>query len=121
MKPKERHTHEGALVTEICKCGAVRKDYGKWVRQDQEVNQAAKMLVNRYLAQSTPEERSERATQAVATRWKGRSKKDKSEFMSWMASHPRPGRKVQERCPCGKYSVNLAYKRGHKCSPPAAT
>jgi hypothetical protein len=78
------------------------------------------MMVARWLENSTPEERSEKAARSAATRWAGKDK-ERIKFMSRIASAPRPNSRtrIEDRCPCGKYSRWLAEKRGHKCQAAA--
>jgi hypothetical protein len=109
----KQHHHLAVRTTEVCACGAVRIDGGSW--DEHHPDPAGQALVAKYLAVSTPEERSAKATLAAQARWRGTSAKERSEYMRWMAQQPRPGRRIAERCPCGRYSVDLAQRRGHRC------
>ena len=106
------HKHQSARTVDICRCGASRINGGEWI-EGKDPNAVA--LGNKATAMSTPEERHEKAKSGGAERWKGKSRKERKEFMSWMASQPRPGRRIEDRCECGRFSRRLAEKRGHLC------
>jgi hypothetical protein len=64
---------------------------------------------------SSPEERSQRASAGGVGRWKGKKASQRIEFMRQIASRPRPGARVEDRCECGRYSRERAEKIGHLC------
>ena len=64
---------------------------------------------------STHEERIQKGMAGGRKRWEGKTAKERSAFMSWMAARPRPNRRIEERCQCGRFSRVLAEKRGHLC------
>jgi hypothetical protein len=116
-KKKTKHTHEAAQVTELCACGAVRHNQGPWILPGDKSHgpdPLAQALTARYLVRTTPEERSQNAKLAAASRWAGKEK-ERKKFLTTIARRPRPSRVIQDRCPCGRYSRWLAAKRGHRC------
>jgi hypothetical protein len=108
----KKHVHKAARATEFCACGAVRTDEGEW---ETGKDPHAVALAAKAVAMSTPEQRHEKATAGGFGRWKGTSSKERSEHMSEVASQPRPSRRVEDRCECGRYSREYAGKRGHLC------
>jgi len=106
------HEHKAERTLEVCACGATRPPEGEWTEAGQA---ASRMLVSRYLDNSTPEERSANARKGAKRRWKGAPKSRRREYMQYVASAPRPNARIADRCPCGKFSRTLAEKRGHKC------
>jgi hypothetical protein len=110
----KKHVHKAARAMEFCACGAIRADGGEWTEGK---DPRAAALGHKTAAMSTPEERSRKAAAGGEGRWTGATKKQRSQYMSWMASLPRPSRRIEDRCACGKYSKTLAERRGHKCSP----
>lgn len=115
-KPKP-HKHHAVQLVEVCSCGATRVNGGDWETGKSPVGV---MMGAKALAMSTPEERHERAKSGAAERWRGKTPTQRKEFMRWMASHPRPTRRIAERCPCGRYSLTYAAARRHKCTAPEA-
>lgn len=109
-----KHQHKPARIVEICGCGCARINGEEWSGPDAP-NPLAQALASRYVAQTTHAERSEKSKRAAASRWAGRAK-EKAAFIHAMASRPRPGGRIADRCPCGKYSRWHAAKRGHKCN-----
>ena len=112
MGKKREHVHEPVGILEFCSCGATRKDDGEW---NTGKDPAAVALGSKAIAMSTAEERHARAVAGGAGRWGEKSNEEKSDYMSWMASQPRPSRRLKERCPCGRFSVTTAAKRKHVC------
>jgi hypothetical protein len=111
-----KHEHKSERLLEVCECGATRPHGTEKPWEPRNARTAGAELVGHYLARATPEDLAERSTKAAQARWK--TAKQRSKHMSFMAKHPRPGRVVQDRCPCGLYSKAYAAKRGHKCEPP---
>lgn len=108
----KKHTHKAARVTEFCTCGAVRTNTGDW---ETGKDQAAVALAAKAFAMSTPEQRAEKAAAGGFGRWKGINKAERSELMSHMASQPRPSRRIEDRCECGRFSREYAERKGHLC------
>ena len=109
---KKPHTHKAQRSTEYCACGATRTNGGDWVVGK---DPAAVALAAKAIAMSTPEERREKAAAGGTQRWKGVPAKERREFLSKIASQPRPSRRIEDRCECGRYSREYAEKRGHVC------
>jgi hypothetical protein len=78
----------------------VRIDQGDW--DEHHPDPAGQALVAKYLAQSTPGERSQRASVAAKARWQATPKQERRRYMRWMAQQPRPSRRIADRCACGK-------------------
>jgi hypothetical protein len=117
---KKEHKHKPYLIIKQCLCGAHQIGNGEWEKPGEGPDPLGQALVGKWLQSSTPEERSEKAYKAAETRWKGRES-ERRKFMSRIASGPRnykPRIPPENRCPCGKYSLYLAKKRGHKCEAP---
>ena len=72
-------------------------------------------LGNKALAMSTPEQRAEKAAAGGDARWKGTSAKERSALMRHVAAGPRPGRRIEDRCECGRFTREYAEKKGHLC------
>ena len=113
-KPKP-HYHQARRKVEYCKCGAMRINHGAWKQNVR--NPAAVELAEKGVAMSTPEELSERGAVGGEKRWAGKTKAERSAFMSWMAKQPRPGARIppEEMCECGRYSQEQAKKKNHVC------
>ena len=110
----KKHTHKAARAMEVCACGAVRTNGGEWAEGK---DPRAVALGTMTAAMAAPEERIAKAAEGGAGRWEGTTKTERSQYMRWMARHPRPSRRIGDRCACGKYSKATAERRGHKCSP----
>lgn len=106
------HEHAPDHTMEVCSCGATRSPEGEWA------DPAGQALVRRYIERSTPEERAANARKSAATRWAGKEL-ERNKFLRKIARRPRPNARIQDRCPCGKYSRAVAEKRGHKCEAAA--
>jgi hypothetical protein len=108
----KKHVHKAARTTEFCACGAVRTDEGGW-----EVGKGphAMAMAAKAIAMSTPEQRRQIAAAGGAERWKGTTAKERCAFMSRVASQPRLGRRIEDRCECGRYSRVYPEKWGHLC------
>ena len=109
---KKTHTHRAARTTEVCACGATRTGNGQW---EYGKNPNAVALAAKAVAMSTPEQRQEVAAAGGASRWKGTTKAQRSEAMREVASRPRPGSRIEDRCECGRFSREYAEKHGHLC------
>ena len=108
----KKHNHKAVRTTEFCSCGAARTNGGEWVVGK---DPAAVALSAKAVAMSTPEQRLERATAGGYERWKGTTPKSRSETMREIASRPRPGRRIEDRCECGRFSRVYAERHGHVC------
>lgn len=111
-KKPHAHKHKTARALEFCSCGATRTGDGEW---ETGKDPAAVALASKAIAMSTPEERREKASAGGTGRWKDKTAKQRSEFMSFMASQPRPSRRIEDRCECGRYTREYAERRGHLC------
>lgn len=108
----KKHTHQPVRTTQVCSCGATRTDAGEWIT-GKDPNAVA--LGNRAAAMATPEQRQERAAAGGDGRWKGVTPKERSAIMHEVASQPRPGRRIEDRCECGRFSREYAERKGHIC------
>lgn len=108
----KKHTHKAARTTEFCACGATRTDTGEWITGK---DPHAVALGNKALAMSTPEQRQEKAAAGGDARWKGTTPKERSALMRQVAARPRPGRRIEDRCECGRFTREYAERRGHIC------
>lgn len=111
----KKHKHTSVRTIDFCTCGAISTDRGAWIEGK---DPAAVALSAKAIATSTPEERREKALVAGETRWAGKTPAEKSEYMRWMASHPRPSRRSADRCPCGIMTRERAELRNHQCTAP---
>lgn len=107
-----KHTHKAARTTEFCACGATRTEHGEW--QSGKDPHAVAMGV-KAIAMSTPEQRQERSAAGGTERWKGITAAQRSELMRQMASRPRPSRRIEDRCECGRFTREYAGRKGHLC------
>ena len=87
------------MHSKVCSCGTVRYQDGEWDGEPDPLGQA---MTARRLARLTPEERHEHAVQASATRWAGKKKAEKREYMRQLAQRPRPSRRRQPEEPNGR-------------------
>lgn len=106
------HVHETARTAEFCACGASRIDHGAWEIGKDPI---AVTLGAKAVAMSTHEERVARGRKGGASRWAGISPQERSEFMQFVSGRPRPGRRNEDRCSCGRYSRVVADRKGHLC------
>jgi hypothetical protein len=113
MSEAKTHVHRAARTLEFCAWGATRTDDGEWINDGKDPLGVA--LGHKATAMSTPEQRQERASVGGSKRWEGKTAKQRSAYMSEIASRPRPSRRNEDRCECGRYTRERAEKRNHVC------
>lgn len=112
MRKQQQHTHKAVHNTEFCSCGATRTNAGEWTTGK---DPHAVAMGKKSLAMSTPAERERKASSGGEARWKGTTAKERRAIMHQVASRPRPNRRIEDRCECGRYSREYAEKRKHVC------
>ena len=111
----KKHEHRVGRIVEFCPCGATREDGADWVERGKGLNAAAQTLSLR----RSPAQRKAGATKGAEARWAVATAEERRAFMARIAKAPRPSRRIEDRCPCGKFSRTLAEKRGHICKTDA--
>lgn len=112
MKKPKVHVHATERSMEFCSCGAYRLDQGEW---DADKDPSAVAMGLKSSVMATPEARQKRASAGGEQRWAGTSEKQRRQYMSRIASQPRPGRRNEDRCECGRFTRTYAESRGHLC------